>query len=128
MPWRKTMSDFIKYIKASVLGGALFFSVLPASHADTGVSGTSIIDCSVAGLSEDYKSQVCIPLQNRVDQLLNGIAQPPIPTVMKEALNIQEYRAKGVNAIIKFSKDNNNINSSAGGDEKPKENIYDFFH
>ncbi len=115
------MSSYIKYIKASVIGSALFFSVLPASHADTGVSGMSLIDCSVTGLSEDYKAQVCKPLQARVDQLLNGNAQAPAPIVMKEPLDIKQYQAQGINAIIKYSKDNSNINPAAGGGLKPED-------
>lgn len=112
------------YIQASVLSGILLFSALPAMAADSGgVSGASIIDCSSSGLSADYVQNVCKPLQSEVDQLLNGVAQPPKPIVMKDPLDMQQYRASGINAIVQFTKNNNQVNSSQEQPNNPLDDI-----
>lgn len=108
------MSNLIKsYLSIFLASVGMLFVSLPAMGADS-PTGQSIINCSVEGLSEDYKSHVCLPLQAKANELLGGYAKAPEPTLMIEKLNMLEYRAKGVDAIISSTKKTSSVNPSGG--------------
>ena len=102
----------------------LFFSSSAAVAAD----GKSFLDCSNrAGESQAYIDSVCIPVQNHINELFSSSAQAPSPIVMTNLLDMQDYRAKGIAAIVQSSslsggskvndpnKDqNNNANNASG--------------
>lgn len=95
------MSNLIKTYAPILLASVGIMLSLPAMGADSGgVSGSSIIKCD--GIpNQDYVTNVCLPLQTKADDLLNNTAKAPAPIIMTQQLNIDEYRAKGIDAIIK---------------------------
>lgn len=97
------MSNLVKSYAPILLASVGMMMVsLPALGADSGtVSATSIVDCTNS-TNQDYIDKVCLPLQQYANGLLNGAAKAPDPTLMTQKLNIDDYRAKGVAAIIQF--------------------------
>lgn len=116
------MSNLIKTYGTLILASSgLLFVSLPAHSADApAVTGSSIINCSGASLDPDYVQLVCLPLQKNADDLLNGKAKAAAPIIMTQQLDIDEYRAKGVGAIIKSSQEENNVNSGLGSGNQNK--------
>lgn len=92
----------------------LFLGLLMCSFS---ASAVSLVNCSGVGNepSENFKKHVCVPLQKEADQLLNkpeGRARAAEPILMTQKLNIQEYRDKGIAAVVQFSKGQSAVNSS----------------
>lgn len=114
------MSNLIKSYAPILLAsaGMVFFSS-PAMGATT---GESIINCDSASYSDDYKVNVCKPLQDRADELLTGRAKAADPILMTEKLNIEDYRAKGIQAVVAASKGSSSVNP-AGGSTSQKDEI-----
>ncbi len=75
----------------------LFLFILPFS-----VMAENIINCSLAGLSDLYKKNVCEPLKQHADNLLNSRAQAAEPVLIYEKLDIKAYRVQGIQAITKI--------------------------
>lgn len=96
------MSNLVKSYAPILLASVGMMISLPAMGAESGaVSGSSIVKCS-GSTNQDFVDKVCLPLQQYADGLLGTSAKAPDPVVMKEPLNMNEYRAKGVDAIIQF--------------------------
>ena len=96
------MSNLVKSYAPILLASVGMMVSLPALGADSGtVSATSIVNCTGSS-NQDYVDKVCLPLQGYDNGLLNGVAKAPDPKVMTQKLDMDEYRAKGVAAIIEF--------------------------
>lgn len=104
------MSNLIKFFAPVLLASVGTMVSLPALAADTGtaVSGSSIINCS-GSANQDYVDKVCVPLQQNADSLLSGAAKAPDPILMTQKLNIDDYRLKGVDAIINSTSGQSNV-------------------
>ena len=63
------------------------------------VMAENIINCDLPGLSDLYKKNVCEPLKQHADNLLNSRAEAAEPVLIYEKLDIQAYRVQGIRAI-----------------------------
>lgn len=98
------MSKLIRSFAPVLLASVGMMVSLPALAAESGgaVSGSSLVTCSSESTpNQDYLDKVCVPLQQYADSLLNNAAKAPDPVLMTQKLNIDDYRIKGVDAIIK---------------------------
>lgn len=115
------MSNLMKSCASILFASSVGVMVsLPVLAAEGGVSGASIISCDNIP-NQDYVTNVCLPLQSKADDLLNNTAKAPAPIIMTERLNIDEYRAKGIDAIINSTTGKTNVIPSSGGDTKPND-------